>query len=587
MIDQSRSYRSPEPCPQAANPLILRVGVKSDPIEYRYSWDWLFRVMAEENVHYLQLGSFFEIYQLPDEFFHELRRKAEAFGVQIASVFTAHRELGGFFRGDPSWERVAVENFRRLIRVGALLGARSVGSNPGAVLRDQMDRKVDGVRCYVENMKKLMHYAHDCGVAVLAIEPMSCLAEPPTLPGEIIDMAEELTAYHREHPGETSRIGCCFDTSHRYLDSRRQLRHDYLELLEAALPYITEMHLKNAEATLDFTFGFAAAERAHGNVDLERIRDFLVERRALLPCSELIGYLEIGGPKLGRDYSDEQLESMLRESLRYLHSAFQAPGDVRRRPAGALPIPAVSTGALSHVQVSASMMCANMGRLADEIASLERVGVSMLHWDIMDGRFVPNMPCGLRLLEQTRTLSRLPFDVHLMVEDNEFFIRELAKIGVEQIAVHWETAPHCDRMLKLIRGLGARAGVALNPATSPSVLEYVAEQVDFVLIMTVNPGFAGQQMTGSALRKISDCRNWLGERGLRIPIEVDGNVSFENIPRMLAAGADILVAGTSSVFYAGATREESFARVRAAIAAGLALRSDTEPSLLTVSAVTQ
>ena len=123
-------------------PMNLLLGIKTDPIEYRYSYDWLFRLMAEEGVELAQLGSFFEGYQLPDEFFRDLRRRAADHGVRIVSTFTAHRELGGFFRDDgPGWVAVARRNFERAIEIGALLGARSVGSNPGAVLRDRMGTK--------------------------------------------------------------------------------------------------------------------------------------------------------------------------------------------------------------------------------------------------------------------------------------------------------------------------------------------------------------------------------------------------------------------------------------------------------------
>ena len=116
----------------------LQLGVKTDPIEYRYSHEWLFQLLAEEGVPHVQLGTHFELYQLPDEFFHELRTQAETAGVSICSTFTAHRELGGFFRSEPGYEQVARKNFERYIQIGGILGAKSVGSNPGAVLRDQM-----------------------------------------------------------------------------------------------------------------------------------------------------------------------------------------------------------------------------------------------------------------------------------------------------------------------------------------------------------------------------------------------------------------------------------------------------------------
>ncbi|MBD3243247.1 MAG: hypothetical protein GF331_21840 [Chitinivibrionales bacterium] len=301
----------------------LVLGLKTDPVEYRYSYEWLFRLMAEEDVHEAQLGSFFEVYQLPDSWFLELRETAERCGVRIASTFTAHRELGGFFRCDPRWEDVARRNFERAIQVGALLGVRSVGSNPGAVLRDDMSAKAEGTACYLRAMRGLMHRAYQVGVACLGIEPMSCLAEPPTLPEEISSMCDELLAYHRAHPDETCTVGSCTDVSHGYADRDERVVYDNMQLLEAALPYTTEIHLKNTDALFNSTFGFTAAERERGIVDIARVRDMLVENAERLPVDTLTGYLEIGGPKTGRDYSDWRLEEQLRESLRWCKAHFE------------------------------------------------------------------------------------------------------------------------------------------------------------------------------------------------------------------------------------------------------------------------
>jgi ribulose-phosphate 3-epimerase len=191
----------------------------------------------------------------------------------------------------------------------------------------------------------------------------------------------------------------------------------------------------------------------------------------------------------------------------------------------------------------------------------------------MDAHFVPNMPCGLVLLEQMRSRTSLPFDVHLMVEDNEFFIRELAKIGVQMISVHYESSRHCDRTLSLIRECGAQAGLALNPATSLGALEYLTDLLDFVLVMTVNPGFAGQKLSKSGLQKIADCRAWLDDRGLDTLVEVDGNVSFEHIPAMVSAGADALVLGTSSLFHPGANRQANMRKTLDSIRSGTQTRT--------------
>lgn len=227
---------------------------------------------------------------------------------------------------------------------------------------------------------------------------------------------------------------------------------------------------------------------------------------------------------------------------------------------------------MTNVQIAPSMMCADLWRLDLTMAALEAGEVDMLHFDLMDAHFVPNMPLGLGLIEQLRPRTTLPFDAHLVVENCDFFVEKLATLGVQQISVHAEAVPHLDRTLDTIRSLGMRAGVALNPATPFSALDYVTERLDFLLIMTVNPGFAGQKMVPSAIRKIGDARTYLDQRRLAIPLQVDGNVSIANIPAMVAAGADILVAGTSSVFQAGRPIAANIAETRQAIVAGLEQR---------------
>jgi ribulose-phosphate 3-epimerase len=570
--------------------LQLHVGVKADPIEYRFSYDWLFRLMADEGIQWLQLGTFFEIYDLPDDWFRALRRRASDFGVEIHSVFTAHRELGGFFRCAPedeaAWGDVAKRKFQRLIEVGGLLGAWSVGSNPGALLRDQMGLKPAGLANYLRAMKDLMRHARRHGVQILGIEPMSCLAEPPTLPTEISALIEDLWAWHRANADETSTAGLCADVSHGYADRDGTVVFDNLKLIEAGLPYTHELHLKNTDNLFNSTFGFTEKERARGIVDVRAFRDFIIARAAVLPYERLVGYLEIGGPKLGRDYADHLLEAQLRESLRHVKAEYEWAGQVA--PAGEsnadqhspgpcawnlLPAPADGIAeAVSVVKLAPSMMCADMGHFEEELRRLEAGRCEWLHWDLMDAHFVPNMPLGLGLIQQARRLTNLPFDVHLMVEDNDFFIEQLGAIGVEYISVHAETARHLDRTLALIKSTGARAGLALNPSTPLTALEFVLERLDYVLIMTVNPGYAGQTLVPSALRKIAATRAFLDEHGAPLVLEVDGNVSFANIPPMVAAGADVLVAGTSSVFHAQGSRAENIARTRLHVAEGLARR---------------
>ena len=547
----------------------LHLGVKTDPIEYRYSFPWLFRLMAEEGVREVQLGTHFELYQLPDEFFHQLRKEAADAGVRIDSLFTAHRELGGFFRHEPGYEQVARKNFERYLQIGGILGARSVGSNPGAVLRDRMGDKERGTACYIRHVKELMHFAKECGVEWLTIEPMSCLAEPPTLPEEVQAMGQELTEYHRQNADSTCQVGYCVDIAHGYADRDGVTRYNHVQLFEAAIPQLYEVHLKNTDAQFNSTFGFTESERAKGIVDVAHFRRLLQQNADRLPVQEMTGYLEIGGPKLGRDYSDHHLETQLRESLRYLKTTFlEGQADPQaEQSATAVQVAAAKT---PEVLVAPSMMCADPMNFEAVLRQVEAVGADMLHMDIMDAHFVPNMPMGLGILEALRPKTSLPIDVHLMVEDNDFFVEQLANMNVDQISVHVESSVHLDRTLARIREIGAQAGVAINPGTPLSVLDYITERIDYVLIMTVNPGYAGQKMTPASIRKIADCRAYLDQRNMKnTPIQVDGNVSFENIPAMVAAGGANLVAGTSSIFHRDGSMKENMAKIQETIQAGL------------------
>lgn len=557
----------------------LNLGVKTDPIEYRYSFPWLFRLLAEEGIQLVQLGTWFELYQLPDEFFVNLRREAEDHGIRIASMFTAHRELGGFFRTEVGFEQVARRNFERLIEVGALLGAISVGSNPGAVLRDQMGTKSDGVSCYVRHMKELMHLAHEKGVSWLTIEPMSCLAEPPTLPAEVADMGRELTEYHRQNASSTAAIGYCADIAHGYIDQQDQVGYDHIQLFEATYPWLYEVHLKNTDSRFNSTFGFGPAEREKGIVDVPHFRELLKKNADQLPVQEMTGYLEIGGPKLGRDYSDHQLEEQLRSSLRYLKEAFLGETEAASVVRTTLPVSESAT-LRNPVEIAPSMMCVDPLNFESALRQVEGLGVDMLHMDIMDGHFVPNMPMGLAVLERLQDATQLPLDVHLMVSNNDFFVQQLANLRVSQISVHLESALHLDRTLSHIRDLGIKAGIAINPGTPLSAIDYVLERIDYVLVMTVNPGYAGQKMTPASLRKIADCHELLLARGFDLPIQVDGNVSFENIPGMVAAGATNLVAGTSSIFHKSASMSENKRRMLEAIELGLVARKNRELSVV-------
>ena len=227
---------------------------------------------------------------------------------------------------------------------------------------------------------------------------------------------------------------------------------------------------------------------------------------------------------------------------------------------------------MAPILIAPSIMCANPLRVEDDLRQLEAAGVDLLHFDVMDAHFAPNMPMGLGLLERLHSSTKLPLDVHLMVDNNGQFIDWIAPLGIQQISLHVESEIHLDRTLARIRELGIKAGIALNPTTPLTSLQYVLERLDYVLIMTVNPGFAGQKMVPMAIRKIVDFRNYLDDLGLKIPIQVDGNVSFENIPDMVAAGAEVLVCGSSSVFKAGTTIEQNVQKTRDVIASGLHMR---------------
>lgn len=545
----------------------LKLGIKSDPIEYRYTYPWLFRLMADEGVTSLQLGSFFEMYQLPDDYFIRLRKEAADFGITIDSCFTAHRELGGFFREDPEWAPVARRNFERFIEIGALLGAKSVGSNPGAVPRDLMGIKPEGLRRYIDTMKELMRFAHQRGVAWLTIEPMSCLAEPPTLSQEMVDMAGELAA-HREANEGTARIGYCSDISHGYWNADKSECVNHIDLFRASLPWLYEVHLKNTDADYGSTFGFEPANVERGIIDVAEFRKIIDANASVIPVDTLHCYLEIGGPKLGRDYSDSALEGQLLESLRYLKENFM--GEAQPDPAIAGRAPGTTELSSDKVLIAPSMMCVDPLNFESALRRVEALGLDMLHMDVMDGHFVPNAPMGLAVVEALKARTQLPVDVHLMVDNNDFFVGLMEGWGVAQISVHAEACPHLDRTLSRIREIGAKAGVALNPSTPLSDMEFILDRIDYVLLMTVNPGFAGQKLTPASMRKIADCRAYLDARGYaHVPIQVDGNVSFENIPGMVAAGARNLVAGTSSIFHKDASWPDNISTMHEAIQAGL------------------
>lgn len=199
--------------------------------------------------------------------------------------------------------------------------------------------------------------------------------------------------------------------------------------------------------------------------------------------------------------------------------------------------------------LSPSMMCVDYARFADTLRAFEASGVGLLHVDVMDGVFVKNYTLGTDFCRNLRRMCPIPLDLHLMITEPEWKIGWFDVQPGEWVSVHAEATAHLQRALAAVRDAGGIPVCALNPATPLDVLDYVLDDVGAVLLMTVNPGFAGQKLIPAALRKIADCRRYLDERGRPdIRIEVDGNVSFENAVKMRAAGADTFVAGSSSVF---------------------------------------
>lgn len=199
------------------------------------------------------------------------------------------------------------------------------------------------------------------------------------------------------------------------------------------------------------------------------------------------------------------------------------------------------------VKISPSILSADFARLGDEIRAIERGGADYVHVDVMDGHFVPNITIGPLVVDAVKKITELPLDVHLMIENPDLYIPDFAKAGADIITVHQEAVPHLHRTVQLIKRLGRKAGVSINPATPASTLEMILAELDLVLVMTVNPGFGGQSFIESCLPKIRQLRQQIETRGLAVELEVDGGVKIDNIGRIAAAGADVFVAG-SAVF---------------------------------------
>jgi len=197
------------------------------------------------------------------------------------------------------------------------------------------------------------------------------------------------------------------------------------------------------------------------------------------------------------------------------------------------------------IKIAPSILSADFSRLGEEVKAVEEAGADWIHVDVMDGNFVPNITIGPLVVESLRKVTELPLDVHLMIENADQYIEDFANAGADIISVHAEACPHLHRTIQSIKENGAKAGVVLNPATTLFALDEIIEQVDMVLLMSVNPGFGGQKFIGSVLSKIELLRNTLNESGVELDLEVDGGIKPDNAAMIKKAGANVLVAGSA------------------------------------------
>ncbi|MBN2370600.1 MAG: ribulose-phosphate 3-epimerase [Vicinamibacteria bacterium] len=216
------------------------------------------------------------------------------------------------------------------------------------------------------------------------------------------------------------------------------------------------------------------------------------------------------------------------------------------------------------IKIAPSILSADFTRLGEQVREAEAGGADYIHVDVMDGHFVPNITAGPLLVEAVRRVTKLPLDVHLMLSNADGYLDHFARAGASILTVHAEACPHLHRTVQVIRELGVRPGVTINPATPLGAIEEIVEYVDLVLLMTVNPGFGGQVFISSMLDKVGRLRRLLDERGLRAELEVDGGVSVETVPSLRKAGARVFVAG-ASVFNDDASVTENITALRRAL----------------------
>lgn len=196
------------------------------------------------------------------------------------------------------------------------------------------------------------------------------------------------------------------------------------------------------------------------------------------------------------------------------------------------------------LELSPSLLSADFTNLKSEIDSLNKLGVKYLHLDVMDGMFVPNISFGPMIIKQLRPLTDMIFDVHLMIENPDRYIENFKDAGANILTVHYEACTHLHRTISFIKSLGLKAGVSINPATNPDVLDYVLEDLDLILVMSVNPGFGGQKFINSAIKKLECLRKKIDKNNLKILLEVDGGVKTTNVDSVIKAGADLIVSGS-------------------------------------------